>query len=390
MNIPKTIVIIFLFILPLFGSEEKKKEEYIVSIINNYRPLILEKLKDTRFFSSRTGRNLFKLLSDPLNTIKLKENKQEIMSIIAIISKALPNKKFSKRKGFPCYFHTGFVEEEEFYRLWVDLFKCDDLLVKGVAHDILLGYSRRDYINKYSKEIRKSLEEYRKEFCEKENTPACQKRFIQNIAYKDIKEMLRGDELYMNLPLTEKEKKIMLTKKIPLHYRVRMGDKEAEKNLIAMFEKTTSPGTKGKIAGWLGLAGTKECAKALVRALNSPLHYKNKSGSYRSARVYIIIALGRIHQEVPFLRMDASFIEMHGDEVYGSRDKNQRYKEIQNYLDKVIKWAKKTYNIDPVDGPPEPVLIIHRMQTSRPPKGATRPKYRLDKDGNPIPIPIAE
>ena len=157
------------------------------------------------------------------------------------------------------------------------------------------------------------------------------------------------------LPLTQAEKEMMLGKipNMPDFYpqRAKLGDTVAEKKLITAFESTGDYHVKCKYAWMLGHAGTPECAKALVRSLNSPIIKKSPKYQYcRSVRVPIIKALGRIHPEVSFLRMDISYIDMWGDGYYGGA---QRVKE---YLDRVSKWAEQAYHVKPVDKEPDAVL----------------------------------
>jgi len=397
MKIILTGAILYLLSFDLISAENNVTEVDAASIINRYRPLILEKLEDTLCLHSST-RNLGReLLSEPLEKNIIKSHLRNLFIVLSSSSLQLSNKRVLNRNGYLSRsFTTGFIEEEKFYRLWIDLFNCNDYEFKELAYRILRDHSRPDYIKKYSSEIRKGIIEYRRAACEKDTTDnGCNQLINRKMNYNDINQMLPGDELFMLLPLSENEKKLMLKKNIPLHYRARLGDKEAENKLINKFNKVTEVFTNGKISKLsigktnnissetiklvkkLGLAGTEKCAKTLIRALN--FNVPRRTWRYRSLRIDIIKALGRIHPEVPFLRMDISFIDQHSDKAYAFPYKNEEDvgKKIQDYLNKVIEWGKKTYNTTPVSLSSTPFLRVFMIMTPRYPYGG-KPEHNIN------------
>jgi len=232
---------------------------------------------------------------------------------------------------------------------------------RETAYGALLS-SREDYLKKYAEEIKSVILKVWGDTLSKT---------------EKIKEKLPYQDLYMLLPLSKKEKSEFLNKidkeffedrYREIHYLARLGDTKSEEKLITRFKKATTfritfpSESKAKLAFQLGIAGTPECAKALISELYSPVADDDRkssakphgSGNYKSIRVPIIKALGRIHPEARFLRMEISLIDTYGDFIYGREYK----KMIQDYLDKVVKWVEDTYHVKPAGEPPEPVLSI--------------------------------
>ncbi len=340
-----------------FGLDSNKAEikinnETFIDAVNRYREYIISKVNDPLLKNSDHHKeNYLKFIRSPLSQDISFEKKRYILDNIAFLGRELSTKKESLF-DYNTTFRSYYIEDEILYYLCVLAFK-DDYLRYDIK-DVLVKYSREDYLKKYHKEIKDCILNIWK------TTSSC---VVEN---KKISRMLPYEKLYMLLPLSKKEKKEFLNKIFknnrPLHYLARMGDKKAEKQLIEQFKKSMhydkySDELDGKafLAYKLGIAGSQACAEALVRDLNSPVMDEWGVSNYRSIRVPIIMALGRIHPEVPFLRMDITFIAAKGDRsycVFGGRDINR----VKNYIKKVIEWAENTYNIKPDDKPPEPKL----------------------------------
>jgi hypothetical protein len=253
---------------------------------------------------------------------------------------------------------TGYIEDRRLYEFWLKLFLYGNFKIKSWACSKLAG-SREDQLKEYNQQLRRGIELYRYAACEEgENEDGVNKELCtqwkdKKVPYEDIPGMMLGDELYMRLPLSAKEK-VMFLKKVPnfpgnYPIRARLGDTLAEQKLIAAFKQETNFIRKTKMPILLGLAGTPACAKALVAEIDSPLIIKMKN-SYTSMLVYVIKALGMIHPEEKFLRFDINYIETNGDKNYGGP------KKIAEYIDKVRKWAERTYHIKFKNPKPEPLL----------------------------------
>jgi len=344
----KNITIVYIFTIVFYlqaGFKENINEINFTDAIKKYRHYIIEKANDTLLHLSEYHKeNYLACLMDTIDENISLERKKCILNNIAYIGRVLSAKK-NLNINRKISFYSDYIEDDKIYHLCILAIKEPNL--KRNAIDILLKHSRKDLLNKYSKEIKRYI---------KENWKSSS---VDGEVDKKIKRF-HYDELYMLLPLSEKEKSELLNrlekKYIPQQYLARLGDKEAEKSLIERFKKAShyqaegNSESKAHLAYLLGIAGTSNCAKALIEGLNSPIADKRKDGNYRSIKIPIIKALGMIHPEEPFLRIDINFIEYKGDRAYGGEER------IKKYLDKVIKWAADTYNLKITRNSFKPVL----------------------------------
>lgn len=377
------------FLLTLLYSKESdyNKDTFIESI-NHNRQYILEKVNDSLIYPKRWLSKYNDMFKEEIPTDLNSHKKYEILNSICYIGRRVStpnNLDLKKHQGFS----SLFIEDERLFRICIHAFKDKYFSVKNLAREILITYGREDYLAKYSNEIKKFIPEYYKAEVEsrikklkkslkkepskyinetkmvEESIKENEKLLKEN--YKEIEYRARFDRLYLLLPMLQKEKKYLLdTVNIrALEYRARFGDKKAEKKLIRRFKEENDFRKKSSLAKKLGIAGTEECAKVLIRALYSPLNDKRKfnspnvSGSfYTTIRVPIISSLLRMHPNADF-KYDFSFViekafRENRVELYGGR------KKVLELFNNIVTWAEKKYNVKPIGTPPdlsEPILI---------------------------------
>ena len=377
MRLVIVLIIILLGFANILSASEKERNDSLILLLNKYRPLFIEQLDDTliypMFLYNKIGdssvyinKGIFRskfytFLTDELphySRIEDIENNLNLTILFPCMNteyakKWIPHLK-APEGNWASRLRTGFIENEKYFYLCVKLFKFGYPSMKKTAYKTLIN-SRSDYLTKYNKEIREVIGYYRIEKS-RDSTYINRRKGIPEEVLKKQSEymdkLLPGDELLIMLPVSSEEKKKMLEKipEIPGHkyyyLRARLGDKKAEEYFIEQFENAKNYKKKKKFAEKLGIIGTPDCARALVKALNSPIRYTFDVKPLQSVRIAIIKALGRIHPEVPFLRMDIAFIEEYTDVLYGGSEK------IGEYLDRVISWAINAYKVKPVDKNP--------------------------------------
>ncbi len=382
------LMIQFLLYSLLFskGKDCDAKDIFIESV-NQNRQYILNKVNDSLISHKEIILKFYGFFKAEI-PISISTKKYDILSSIGYIGRSIStinNLKYvnlNKQQGF----QSIFIEDERFFRICIHAFKDKNYSVKNKAREILIKYGREDYLARYSDEIKEyiprlyeaeiedrilKLRGFLKRSSSKEDRKSINKdikkgeKLLKN-NYKEIEKRAIYDKLYLLLPMSQKEKKYLLdTIKIgALEYRARLGDKKAEKKLIDKFEEENNFRKKSALAKKLGIAGTKECAKALIRALYSPISDKERfkspyvSGGYTTIRVPIISALLRINPEAEF-KYDFCFVtERPTDdnrvELYGGR------KKVQELFNNIVSWAEKTYNIKPIGTPPDTSEFILR------------------------------
>jgi len=372
-----TITVMFISCI-LYLESNCSENNIFINSINRERSYILGKINDTLLFNARSLKSNYSSIFQEqiIDTISICKKEELLQGIILIgeINSAINKLQLKDNLSFT----TGFIEDEKLYTICIDAFLSEDIEVKKRAYEALLQYSRPDLLKKYSVILKEGIIKYRKASCYAEKGPRNKELCEQNKEFENIKDILPGDELYMMLPLTPAEKEIMLKKDIntysrktsryasnedskkqntrykELYYRALLGDQKSEDSLIMEFEKVNNFNDKADMSNSLGIIGTPACAKALIRSLNSPLIAP--VAGHHSIRLFLIKNLGRIHTEVPFLRMDCGYISRYGDGSYGGKEK------IKGYISKVKFWAKKQYNVEPVGKEPEPILCIIRPE----------------------------
>lgn len=353
-------IIIVVSTINVFSSSKSENNDSLVNLLRQYQPLFIELLNDTiRFPTTNISRQRsLKYFKEVLPELRDIEEIKKRFTGIPFLMLHILTKKNIKHLNPPennwwGSFSTGYIEDERFFRFCVKLFKFGD--IKSVGYKSLLNHSRTDYLKKYDKEIREGIQSLQAEKSRDSTYINRRKDIPEEVLKKQSKYMdklLPGDELLIMLPLSSEEKKKMLEKipEIPRHQyyylRARLGDKKAEEYFIEQFENAKEYNKKKKFAEKLGIIGTPDCARALVKALNSPIRYTFDVKPLQSVRIEIIKALGRIHPEAPFLRMDITYIETYTDILYGGS------KKIVGYLERVISWAVEKYKVKPVDKNP--------------------------------------
>jgi hypothetical protein len=219
---------------------------------------------------------------------------------------------------------TGLIEDNVVTSILVSALSSRTPAVREYAFRYLLDFGREDQISIHSAMIKEALADFK--FPDQE-------RFLAL------------------LPLSQSERLELLQRKnLALDVRARLGDKQAEEELIERFFGADSFERKREMAVMLGYAGTSSCASALIRSLDSPLMLIAPY-EHVSIRVYIIIALGRIHPNEMLLTREIMKIVHLGDDKYGGKER------IRDYLIEVKNWGLATYGVFP-DGPePEPILF---------------------------------
>lgn len=154
------------------------------------------------------------------------------------------------------------------------------------------------------------------------------------------------------LPLTPGERSAVLRDfRLQPEVRARLGDTEAEAELIQRFENATDFSDKVNAAHALGYAGTRRCGEALVRGLKAPQFLVKRER--RSVRVDIIKALGKIHPGEPLLTQQIKEVEDRGDEYLGGPE------GVKRYLDRIYAWARAAYGFAP-EGPEPGLFLVER------------------------------
>ncbi len=144
--------------------------------------------------------------------------------------------------------------------------------------------------------------------------------------------------LWARLPLTDAEKREAQARPdLGLEVRARLGNSQAEADLILAFETRTDYEGQERYALLLGYAGTPPCARALVEGLRSPLVAKRQHED-RSIRVPILGALGLIHQDEPLFTRDARLLAESAEDVF------DRWRGQTAYVQDVDAWVRARYN----------------------------------------------
>jgi len=150
----------------------------------------------------------------------------------------------------------------------------------------------------------------------------------------------RGEAIRLEamLPLTPADARAILQRPdVPPEVRARLGDRQAEQQLIDAFRAAEDFRAKSDLATLLGYVGTDASVKALISEFNSPVvgEFKYMRVSIRCA---IILALGRIYPDQPLLTSELRRIIENGDDEYGAGN-------LRKYLADVAAWAAKTLRV---------------------------------------------
>ena len=141
------------------------------------------------------------------------------------------------------------------------------------------------------------------------------------------------------MPLEKsRQQELLQEASLPLEIRARLGDGQAESQLIRHFREAKEYGEKSRLAGQLGYVGSKAGARALVGELNSPLVWR-ATREHISIRCPIILALGRIHPDELLVTARMQQIIDMGDDRYGQR-------KVQEFVREVARWARKALGIE--------------------------------------------
>jgi hypothetical protein len=87
----------------------------------------------------------------------------------------------------------------------------------------------------------------------------------------------------------ELQKEVLKDSTLPVTARIRLGDKEAERELINKFDSEQDFEGKTKIIAQLAHAGTPECLRFLIERFNDPIYSYGKSGCILSSIKFDII-----------------------------------------------------------------------------------------------------
>lgn len=340
----KSLLFLLLFFTFLIAENNSKEKISFIEAVNKHRSYLISRANDTLLYLSDYHKGLFlDCVRNPIPEDMDMQGKKGLLNRIILSGKKLSAKK-ALNFDVKITFFSDFIEDEIIYNLCIVAFKDDHL--RDQAYEVLIKHSRADYLKKYNTEIKEYIHRIWDKIIEDNK-----KSKIKRLPY---------DELYMLLTLSKSEEKELLDKidkrYIPNNYLARLGNKKAENELIDRFKKASQYKKRGNseskayLAYTLGIAGTSACAKALIEELSSSVADERTSGNYKSIRVPIIKALGRIHPEAPFLRIDIAFIDQEGDRTYGGKDR------ISSYLNKIIRWAEITYNTTPVEKSFKPLL----------------------------------
>lgn len=352
-------ILLFLIILFLFDNLFSQVKNSIsgnfIEVVNQNRRYILDKMNDTIFNISHKALGK-KLFEKDIPTNVCTDNKVRILGEVFYWGCVVYAKGKYINPGKNIRIHSPFIEDENLYKIIISAFKCKEIEIKRKAYKYLLKYSRKDYLEKYADELREGIFEYRKAYFEScaEQSKRC-KELLKK--YKVVDGTSEGYELYLRLPILQKEKKkFILNKHIPLYLRALLGDKEAETTLINKFNKEEKYRGKKKLGNQLSIIGSPNCAKAIIRSLYLPLKSSYKQGtvlSESSIRVPLIKALLRMHPEVDF-RYDMYYVFNNKTEAYGGKEK-----EIELFI-RILSWAEKAYNVRPEGEAPDTSETIFR------------------------------
>jgi hypothetical protein len=163
------------------------------------------------------------------------------------------------------------------------------------------------------------------------------------------------------LPLSDEEKAELLRRPdLPLPVRARLGDAQAEQELIDAVAHPKGIREMQLAAVGLGYVGTRRAGETLVRALKSDVATKPDPDSQESIRPTLIMCLGRIHEDDPIVTTDYDRVV---DEM-GSGGRAQNDITARTYLDRLYEWARVTYGVTP-EGP-EGLPLLWRYGSSHP------------------------
>lgn len=205
---------------------------------------------------------------------------------------------------------TGYVEDKKLMPILIAALRETDGKIREIALKTLTWETRRSDLLQWSDDIKKAIE-------------------------SDTGETALL--LLAQLPLTPEEQSEILSQSgVMPEIRARLGDKEAEHELIAEFEAEDDYSRKKNLAQRLGYVGTEASARALVDALRSPVRIEGVYND-RSIRCDVLLALGQIYQDEPLFTRDAQLLASNSQETF------DRYRGMASYIADVDAWVQKNF-----------------------------------------------
>lgn len=143
--------------------------------------------------------------------------------------------------------------------------------------------------------------------------------------------------LFARLPMTDVQKRNTLSKtNLPAVVRARLGELEAEQQLIAEFEKERDYYKKSSLARSLGYIGSRRCAQALVKGLRSEV-FVDAMYEQRSIRCSVLLSLGLIYEGEALFTVDARSLDSNSEEVFDQQ------RNLSHYIQDVDSWVKENF-----------------------------------------------
>lgn len=216
--------------------------------------------------------------------------------------------KYLAMHSHQCYQDAGFIQERFAVEMAIVLLKSSDRRTREHAERVLSEECYQEDLAHFSSQIQTNLH-----------------RPFSNEGWK----------LYGKLPLDESGRDAaFMNAKMPVLVRARMGDRDTQRSFVESFARATNYLEKANLADCLGYVGTRECAEALARGLQTNVVLEGEFDR-TSARWSILMALGQIYQRNPLFTVDAR--------AAGGGAKFDRFRGMDDYVKDVDAWIMREF-----------------------------------------------
>jgi len=164
---------------------------------------------------------------------------------------------------------------------------------------------------------------------------------------KTFNETEKDQLLSLCTPDSETVIRLLKDGHLGLAYQARLGNENAEKEIIAKYDTTTDFLIAEKSVEELGICGSLKCIDLLIKSFNRPLYFfKDPRKQCKTLRVSIVRALQRYYPSEELL--NKKYLYMAGFTPHNFYDLSDTTK-TKPYIDSLISWFDKTYHVKPDD-----------------------------------------